>query len=178
MNVKVLNDRQIRWVMRLASFDFSITHRSGKINLADASSRRSDYKFVNKIVSKLLSTLQRKLTVLSAVLHDNLHLDLDVIRVNADRMSVDLKRIKISLFVIEFLKSSDDETSTQSVCSVALTLNSAAEVTDCKQYISREVVMSLTTHETIYDSHSKFTIELISDLQRGNVFVKDKRKAL
>lgn len=178
MNVKVLNDRQVRWVMRLASFDFSITHRSGKINLADASSRRSDYKSVNKIVSKLLSTLQRKLTVLSAVLHDNLHLDLDVIRVNADRMSVDLKRIKTSLFVIEFLKSSDDETSTQSVRSVALTLNSAAEVTDCKQYISREVVMSLTTHETIYDSHSKSTIELISDLQRGNAFVKDKRKAL
>ncbi len=164
--------------MRLASFDFSITHRPGKTNPADAPSRRPDYKSVNKIVSELLPTLQRKLTVLSAVLHDNLHLDLDVIRAEADRMSAGLKRIRTPLFEIEPSKSSDDETPTQSIRSVALALNPAAEVIGCKQYISREVVMGLTTHETTYDPHSKPTLELISDLQRGDAFVKDKRKAL
>jgi hypothetical protein len=47
MNVKTLNKRQIKWVMRLINFDFIIKHRLEKINLVDDSSRRFDYHDVN-----------------------------------------------------------------------------------------------------------------------------------
>ncbi len=62
MNVWKLNERQVRWVMRLSICDFEIAHRSGKTNSIDASSRRSDYKNENIFANRLLLTLQRKLT--------------------------------------------------------------------------------------------------------------------
>ena len=38
-----LNGRQAQWAMKLSMFDFFITHRPGKTNPADASSRRPNY---------------------------------------------------------------------------------------------------------------------------------------
>ncbi len=62
MNVWKLNERQVRWVMRLSICNFEIAHKSEKINSIDASSRRSDYKNENIFANHLLLTLQRKLT--------------------------------------------------------------------------------------------------------------------
>ena len=53
-----LNSRQARWVMKLSTFDFVISHRSGKINSVDASSRRPDYKDENESLNRLLLMLQ------------------------------------------------------------------------------------------------------------------------
>ena len=45
-------------------YDFEIFHKSKKINSADESSRRSNYKKTSTLNIKLLSSLQSKLTLL------------------------------------------------------------------------------------------------------------------
>ena len=62
MNVRKLNERQVRWVMRLLICNFEIAHRSEKTNSINALSRWSDYKNENISANCLLLTLQRKLT--------------------------------------------------------------------------------------------------------------------
>lgn len=63
MGVKQLNGRQARWATFLASFDFTIEHRAGKSNPADAPSRRPDYAGAEHATRHLLPTLQNKLAV-------------------------------------------------------------------------------------------------------------------
>ena len=68
MKIQILNERQIKWIMKLAIYDFEIKHQSEKINFVDASSRRFDYKNVNTKVHRLLFTLQHKLVMLKDVI--------------------------------------------------------------------------------------------------------------
>src|SRR5215469_12580094 len=42
MKEKTLNDRQIRWSIELADYNFTLHHKPGKTNPADPLSRRSD----------------------------------------------------------------------------------------------------------------------------------------
>ena len=58
MGLKELNRRQARWAMKLSMFDFTIAHRTGKSNPADAPSRRPDYEREKAALDKLLPTLQ------------------------------------------------------------------------------------------------------------------------
>ena len=44
MNVKSLNERQVKWAMKLAVYNFVIFHYPGKSNPADALLRQSDYQ--------------------------------------------------------------------------------------------------------------------------------------
>ncbi len=62
MNVQKLNERQVRWVMRLLICNFEIAYKSEKTNSINASLRWSDYKSENISANHLLLTLQRKLT--------------------------------------------------------------------------------------------------------------------
>ena len=64
MTTTELNRRQVRWVEKLAAFDFTIQHRPGSKNPADAPSRRPDYEPAqgeDLSADALLPTLQRKL---------------------------------------------------------------------------------------------------------------------
>ena len=63
MKQKELNSRQARWALKLAAYDFEISHRAGKTNPADPPSRRPDYEGVSPLNTKLLPTLQNKLTL-------------------------------------------------------------------------------------------------------------------
>ncbi len=62
MNVWELNERQVRWVIRLLICNFKIAHKSEKINSINALSRQFDYKSENISANHLLLILQRKLT--------------------------------------------------------------------------------------------------------------------
>ncbi len=62
MNVWKLNERQVKWIMRLLICNVEIAHRSEKTNSINTSSRWFDYKNENIFVNHLLLTLQRKLT--------------------------------------------------------------------------------------------------------------------
>jgi len=73
MNIKMLNEQQARWAVRLAVFDFVIKHRSSKTNLTDAPSRRSDYvEAISESIGRLLLTLQRKLAAMPATMSKSL----------------------------------------------------------------------------------------------------------
>ena len=63
MKQKALNPRQARWALRLAAYDFEIFHRPGKLNPADAPSRRPDYEGASPLNTTLLPTLQNKLSL-------------------------------------------------------------------------------------------------------------------
>ncbi len=62
MNVWKLNERQVKWVMRLLICNFEIAHKSEKTNSINVSSRWFDYKNENISANCLLFTLQQKLT--------------------------------------------------------------------------------------------------------------------
>ena len=69
MNVKMLNKRQAQWAVKLAVFDFVILHKSNKINSVNVSLRCSDYvKIISESIDRFLSTLQKKLTAMSATM--------------------------------------------------------------------------------------------------------------
>ena len=61
MNIQILNDRQIKRIIKLIAFDFEIKHRSKKINFVNEFSKRSNYKNVNTKIQRLLFILQHKL---------------------------------------------------------------------------------------------------------------------
>jgi len=73
MHVKMLNERQAQWAVRLTVFDFVIMHRLSKTNPADAPSRCLDYvKATGESISRLLPTLQRKLAAMPATMPKSL----------------------------------------------------------------------------------------------------------
>ena len=65
MKQQALSQRQARWALVLAAYDFEIFHRPGKSNPADAPSRRPDYEGVSPLNTRLLPTLQNKLALSS-----------------------------------------------------------------------------------------------------------------
>ena len=65
MKLKGLTPRQARWALKLAAYDFEITHRAGKTNPADPPSRRPDYEGASPYNTTLLPTLQNKLSLWS-----------------------------------------------------------------------------------------------------------------
>ena len=69
MTTKELTRRQARWALKLAEFDFTIYYRAGKLNSADAPSRRPDYENASVAVNDVLPTLQHKLQNVSELKH-------------------------------------------------------------------------------------------------------------
>ena len=51
MGLAQLNGRQARWAMKLLTFNFFITHRPGKTDLANALLRQLDYWEENELLS-------------------------------------------------------------------------------------------------------------------------------
>ena len=67
MKVKMFNERQIKWILKLAVLDFVIKHRPKKNNPADASFQRFDYQNINEKMQNLLSILQQKLSKIELI---------------------------------------------------------------------------------------------------------------
>jgi hypothetical protein len=88
MNVKTLNERQIKWMMKLINFDFIIKHRFEKINFVDNSSRRFDYHDVNTKIIRFLFILQTKLRIVVS-----LHIHFSNVRAIIVALSAKISRI-------------------------------------------------------------------------------------
>ena len=62
ISVKMFNEWQIKWILKLTAFDFVIKHRLKKNNSVNAPFQRFDYQDINGEMQNLLSILQQKLS--------------------------------------------------------------------------------------------------------------------
>ena len=143
--------------MKLAAFDFVISHRLRKMNPADVPSRRLDYKDINETVKKLLLTLQRKLVIMASVF--------------APAFSPTIERVIAG--VKDFVRYRDPELRnkplrsnekmlTQHICNVAEEqLNPVAGTVDYKQLIPCVMMRELTIYKTALDAPSEGLTDLI-----------------
>jgi hypothetical protein len=159
MNVKTLNERQIKWTIRLINFDFIIKHRLEKINFVDDSSRRFDYHDVNTKIIRFLFILQTKLRIVVF-----LHIQFSNVRAiivarfaKISRIILDeneISRSKVAIFVFIFVFS-----------------EKRRECDELTQCVSRAIIAILSKNETFYENNFEFILNLIKILQKKNVFV-------
>jgi hypothetical protein len=164
MNVKTLNEKQIKWTMRLVSFDFIIKHRFEKINFVDDSSKRFNYHDVNTKIIRFLFILQTKLRIVVF-----LHIQFSSVRAIIVALSAKISRIdfnedeisrsKIAIFVFIFVLSEKRR--------------KCDELTQC---VSRAIIAILSKNETFYENNFEFILNLIKILQKKNVFVQTRFK--
>ena len=201
MTVKQLNGRQARWAMALAAFDFVIIHRAGKLNPADAPSRRPDYvEDVHAALDTLLPTLKNKLMALAALFyvgepvdptrvllgeckitdHAIVHSYLQRIRSPqpAIRGSVDEMSPQISSHALFPNLGGTSEMLAKNSRNVAFVLKPVAGIVGCNQFIPRVLAHGLTEHETAFGDETLTVRQLIADLQQRDAFVAEKRAAL
>ena len=120
MTKKKLNFKQARWAQILTVYNFEIFHRSNDKNFTNDLSRRFDYKKISTLNTKLLLTLQNKLTLLlneeSLTQSDRknsieliLMLQLTEVSINIDAKLVELtrNRQKILTKLISMFKLTD-----------------------------------------------------------------------
>jgi hypothetical protein len=110
MNVKTLNERKIKWVMRLINFDFIIKHEFEKINFVDDSSKRLDYHDVNTKIIRLLFILLTKLRIVVSlhIQFSSIHAIIVAISAKILRIVFDedeISRSKTATFVFVFVLS-------------------------------------------------------------------------
>ncbi len=159
INIKTLNERQIKWMIRLINFNFIIKHRFKKINFVDNSSKRFNYHDVNTKIIRFLFILQTKLRI--AIF---LHIQLSNVRATIVALFAKISRIildeneilrsKIATFVFIFVFSEKRR--------------KYDELTQC---VSRAIIAILSENETFYENNFEFILNLIKILQKKNVFV-------
>ena len=199
-----LNGRQARWAMKLSSFDFFISHRSGKTNPADAPSRRPDYRDENHAINKLLPTLQQKLanigslsspifTAVETAYRPSVGNTLDESAGSTSPVQAKaaLKTLTTAAVQETYLsavhqsrlrepqtqiRGSLSETLVQHTRNVAeIQLNPVAGTAGCKQLVPRLAANVLVASETAYDPSSKPAYELIKSLQQEDALVQQRK---
>ena len=140
-----------------------IKHKTKKFNSVDAFFKRFDYQNINIEITKLLSTFQKKLSMINS-------LNVDVItkiRTLCATISRDF-RFKNASFEIEFLKNLKNETFKSILFHVKRIENH-----DVVLNVFRVIAVTLTNDEKIFDEKlSKSIYEFIVTLQQKNEFVK------
>jgi len=113
MNQKELNLRQARWALKLVAYNFEIFHRLNKKNLANKSSRRLDYEEVSSLNTRLLSTLQNKLT---------LSFDKNLLTQSRRKASIDLALVFQNELALSFGEKSLAQSEREALDDLALVL--------------------------------------------------------
>jgi hypothetical protein len=164
MNVKTLNERQIKWAMRLINFDFIIKHRLEKINLFDYSSKRFDYHDVNTKIIRFLLILQTKfrIVVFLHIQFSNIRAIIIAIFAKISRIVFDedeISRSKIAIFVF-----------------VSVLSEKRRQHDELTQCVFRTMIAILSENEIFYENNFEFILNLIKTLQKKNVFVQTRLK--
>ena len=179
IKVKVLNERQVWWAVKLVIFDFVIIHWSDKINFINVLLRHSDYCWnVSESVELLLFTFQRKLMTMSTTF---LIVSVTVSWLKSDcqaqeewaweeQIDIRIKDLQTDKILVR-LKC--EELFSHHNCNIVLMLNSVAETVDCRQLISHLLIMKLTDNEMTYSEHADFFLLLIHSVQEVNIFVQE-----
>jgi hypothetical protein len=175
MNVKALNGRQARWAVALAPYDFTIIHRAGKTNPADAPSRRPDYEVgANASLTRLLPTLQHKLQataeVASLSIRTSNEASASILKDPGQEswwgrlyQTVQSEHSDMRFGEIEPGKVPGSAGETQAQLKGD---DDVTGVTGCKQYIPRKVAVLATSYETVYDPPTEPLTELVRGLQQ------------
>jgi hypothetical protein len=164
MNVKTLNERQIKWTMRLINFDFIIKHRFEKINFVDDSSRRFDYHDVNTKIIRFLFILQTKfrIVVFLHIQFSNVRAIIVALFAKISRIVLDeseISRSKIAIFVF-----------------ISVLSEKRRECHELTQCVLRAIIAILSENEIFYENNFEFILNLIKILQKKNVFVQTRLK--
>ena len=188
MKVKVLNERQVLWAVKLVTFNFVIMHWSDKTNSVNVLLRCSDYcQNISKSIKFLLFTLQRKLTAMSATLlivsvtvsqlKNNCQAQEEWIDSQAWEEQAWEEQIDMKIRDLQTDKMSDrlkcEELLSHHNYNIALVLNSVTETVDCRQLISHLLIMKLTDNKTAYGKCADFFLSLVYSVQEMNVFVQE-----
>jgi hypothetical protein len=160
MNMKTLNKRQIKWIIRLINFNFIIKHRFEKINFVDDSSKRFDYHDVNTKIIRFLFILQTKfcIVVFLHIQFSNVRAIIVAFFAKISRIVLDeneISRLKIAIFVFIFVLSEKRR--------------KCDELTQC---VSRAIIAILSENEIFYKNNFEFILNLIKILQKKNVFIQ------
>jgi hypothetical protein len=164
MNLKTLNERQVKWAMRLINFDFIIKHRFKKINFVDDSSKRFDYHDVNTKIIRFLLILQTKLRIVVF-----LHIQFSSVRA-----------IIVALFAkISRIVSNESEISRFKIATfafISVLSEKRREYDELTQCVFRAIIAILSKNEIFYENNFEFILNLIKTLQKKNVFVQTRLK--
>ena len=115
----------------------------------------------------LLFTLQNKLFMLRTLITKDMLLLEEI----CSKVTFEL-RLKRSQSRIEILESNNDETFAYIRRDLESFSKMIVEIVDCKQLVSRVIIINLIARETIYDSLSDFVQKIIKTLQRENSLVE------
>jgi hypothetical protein len=159
MNVKTLNEWQVKWMMRSINFDFIIKYRLEKINFVDDSLKRFDYHDVNTKIIRFLLILQTKFCIF-VFLHiqfSNVRAIIVALFVKISRIVLnkdEISRSKIAIFVF-----------------ISVLSKKRRECDELTQCVSRAIIAILSENETFYENNFEFILNLIQILQKKKVFL-------
>jgi hypothetical protein len=152
INIKTLNKRQIKWMIRLINFDFIIKHRFEKINLVNDSSKRFNYHDVNTKIIRFLLILQTKFRIVVF-----LHIQFSSVRAIIVALSAKISRIvlneneisrsKIAIFVF-----------------ISVFSKKRRECDELTQCVFRAIIAILSENEIFYKNNFEFILNLIKIL--------------
>jgi len=150
-----------------------ILHKSDKINSVNTSLRCSNYvKIISESIDRLLSTLQRKLTVMSAIMFKFLMIinHFKTVCQTCEKW-IDMKSKELQLSWHILSKQNSEQLLVHWKCSVVNALNSVAEIVNCRSLVSYVLILELISHETTYSDSSEFFLLLIHFLHEINALV-------
>ena len=162
MKQKKLNFKQARWTLALIAYDFEIFHRFDKTNSTNESSKRFDYEKISSLNTRLLSTLQNKLTLSS--------LEIEISMTQSKRKMSNLI-FESSVYTSDAVKTVRDETPSQSIREqIQINLASMFQLADVAMIISRKNVKIISKKS--YEKSQRSMKFLIKKLQTNDTWAK------
>ena len=162
MKQKKLNFRQARWALTLAAYDFEIFHRFDKTNSTDEPSRRFDYEEISSLNTRLLLTLQNKLTLSSP--------EIEISMAQSRRKMSDLT-FESSVYTSDAVRAVRDETPSQSIKEqIQINLASMFQLAGVAVVISRKNVRVISKKP--YEESQRSMKSLIKKLQANDTWTK------
>ena len=143
--------------MKIIAFNFVIKHRAKKFNFVDVFFKRFNYQNINTEITKLLSTFQKKLSMINS-------LNVDVITKICTLCAIVSRnfRFRNASFDIKFLKNLKNET----FKSISFHVKKI-EKHDVVLNVFRVIAVTLTNNEKIFNKKSsKLIYKLIVTLQQ------------
>jgi hypothetical protein len=167
MTTKELNRRQARWLEMLSAFDFTIEHRPGINNPADAPSRRPDYAQEIQNYS-ILPTLQNKLRLgpFNSEMQNNLHPKLQT--------AIQELTAQGKMPQSQSLNTVDNTNSYELLNAIIDESRAAGDTGILGRLVPRLLVRAALADETAYTDLPEPMEDLAKRIQQGDAFVAEK----